>query len=618
MQAGFIVCNLGNQAEFRTIGPASPLVTCDVAGPVAVVVMGRLYHTADLLGESDALASDASRALAVYQRCGTSGLARLEGDFALVLWDAKGQHLFVRRDPLGGYPLFQLHQGDELILSTSLRVLMARLGQRTLDEEYLAEYLMLPGWTMPELKSGRCVYTGVERVPAGQLIEHPGGPQAEWDWCEGLAAPATQQLPELAEQFRDLLQRSIRARMRGTTAAHLSGGMDSTSVALLARQEAKQPLHTLSLIYDQLPGLSRETPFVEKGLGDAGNLVVHRIPADDVLDFDRFVDPPSHEEPCPWLWRMTMETALVEAGAVAGVETILTGHGADNVLDMFPWRISRLLRRGRVLAAWAEAGRWARAANCSAWKYFLPYGLAPLLPASLRIGLGTMLRGGYASWQRQTSYTIAPWVRPDFARRLDLRGRALANLRRREGSSGPAGAAAMIESLGDIFNDHARWSLAAPRGIHLAHPFLDSRLIRFCLAVQAHVRLDPGQAKPLLAEAMRGILPEEIRTRRRKGHFNEVYFRGLARNLPLLERLVHNLPSELEPVIDSKVLLDCLRRAAMGGASALPALDRLNGTLSLLRWLQQEGEVWRAGSTCLPEPGQPFSSYTAMPLCPTA
>jgi asparagine synthase (glutamine-hydrolysing) len=360
-------------------------------------------------------------------------------------------------------------------------------------------------------------------------------------------------------------------------------------VARLAQKETSEPVHTLSLVYDRLAGLKRETPFLETGLR-AGDLVAHRIPADDLLDFDQFADPPRHEEPCPWLWRMTTEAALVEAAAAAGVRTVLTGHGADNVLETFPWGIGALVRRGRILAAWGEARRWARAANCSAWKFFSPFGLASLLPAAVRIGLGPLFRGGYASWERQSPWTVSPWVRPDFGRRLDLRGRAAANLRRREGAGG-SGAGAMIESLVDIFNDWSRWSLAAPRGIHMAHPFLDSRVVRFCLSVQVHVPLPPGQPKPLLAEGMRGVLPEEIRTRRRKGHFNEIYFRGLARNLPALERLVRETPAELAPVIDVDILMSCLRKASVGAASALPGLNRLNATLSLLRWLRHEREA---------------------------
>src|SRR5207249_871939 len=113
-----------------------------------------------------------------------------------------------------------------------------------------------------------------------------------------------------------------------------------------------------------------------------------------------------------------------------GATTIMSGLGADEMLDMRPYHLTDLLRRGRLWAAWSEASRWARANNCSAWKFLGPYGLENLLPASMRAGLGNGWRAGYASWRQQSEWTIAPWILPDFARRFGLRGRALANIRR--------------------------------------------------------------------------------------------------------------------------------------------------------------------------------------------
>jgi asparagine synthase (glutamine-hydrolysing) len=126
----------------------------------------------------------------------------------------------------------------------------------------------------------------------------------------------------------------------------------------------------------------------------------------------------------------------------------------------------------------------------------------------------------------------------------------------------------------------------------IGHPFLDPRLICFCLGLPVEVKSVPGQRKAVLAEAMRGVLPEHIRCRRRKGHFNEVYFLGLARNLPTLQAMVQETPLDELDVFDKDTLLECLNLAALGVGGEVAGLDRLNLTLSAIRWLSLQAQ-WR-------------------------
>jgi asparagine synthase (glutamine-hydrolysing) len=362
--------------------------------------------------------------------------------------------------------------------------------------------------------------------------------------------------------------------------------MDSTGVALIARDclQGSQPLHTLSIVYDRLPHLARERPFVESVLGQPG-LAPHRIAGDDLLDFDSFRQAPVHDEPCPWLWRLGVQEALTTAAARAGAATILSGLGADEMLDMQPYHLTDLLRRGRLWAAWSEAARWASAHNCSVWRFLGPFGFANLLPTWMRTGLGTWWRGGYAGWQQQNDWTIAPWVLPDFARRHGLRDRALAHIRRTFYACRPVGLSMALRGVRENCSDFSRWCLAAPQGIVLTHPFLDPRVLCLGLGIQERVRPEPGAQKPILAAAMRGILPDYIRKRPGKGHFNEVYYVGLSRNLPSLEALIQEAPIDDLGLFDRTALLDCLQRAALGNAVDVTSLTRLNSTLCFLKWL---------------------------------
>jgi len=616
MTVGFTVLARRGEAEFhvRDHGHKDrpPLVMQAAIPGVRAVLMGRLYYRADLLAglasaelRKRAEDSDAALALAVYRQRGLEGLERLEGDFALVIWDAGEQRLVAMRDPMGGYPIFHaVHQGA-VAASTRMGPLLD--APATLNQEYLADYLISPGFVPEDSADGRTVYQGIRRVlPGSMAVFHPASGKVEqrryWDWLERRVDPGTDDVAELGEQYLDRLRAAVRTRLRGRPASHVSGGMDSTGVALIARDclQGSEPLHALSLVYHRLPGLARERPYLESGLEQPG-IAPHRINGDEVLDFDGFEEAPAHDEPYPGLMRLCApDQALTAAAARAGVATIMTGMGADDIFDMPPFHLTELLRSGRLWGAWSEASRWARAYNCNVWALLEPYGLANLLPAWMRMGVGNWLRGGYARWGRQTEWTIAPWIRPDFARRMDLRGRSLANLRRTYHACRPVGLSVPLWSIRLHYDSFSRSYLAAPHGIMLTHPYLDPRVFSLGLGIRSRVRPHPAGQKPILAAALRGILPDCILDRPGKGHFNEAYFMGLSRNLPRLEALVEQAPVDDLGFLDKTSLLDCLQRAALGNAGDAGSLLPLTGTLSLLLWLTRQRQDRRQHCPSVP------------------
>jgi asparagine synthase (glutamine-hydrolysing) len=569
-----------------------------------IALMGRLYYHADLCAGLDlapaglsnrAAGSDAALALAVYRQRGLEGLERLEGDFALMIWDDGAQRLVGMRDPMGGYPLFYTIQPGAIAVSTSMAPLLDALPSRILDEEYLADYLVLVGAALEHTAEGCTVYQGVRRVLPGSIaICHlPSGKVEQrryWDWLNRQIDPGTDDVAKLGEQYLGRLQAAVRTRLRGATAAHFSGGMDSTGIALIARDclQGRESLHTLSLVYRRLPVLAREQPYLESALEQPG-LRPHRIDSDELLDFDGFDKAPPHDEPWPGLTRLGAEQALTVAAAHAGAATVMTGLGGDDIFDMQqPFHLTEMLRSGRLWAAWSEASRWARAESSNVWSLLQPYGFADLLPTWTRMGLGSWMRGGYAPWGKNTEWTIAPWIRPDFARRMGLRERILTDLRRTRCGSVPVRISQLLLTIRAHGSQCSRWYLAAPHGIMLTHPYLDPRMLSLAVGTLSRVTPQIGAQKPILAAAMRGTLPECILNRPSKGHFNEAFYLGLSRNLRSLEALVEQAPVDDLGFLDKAVLLDCLERTAMGNAGNVGALLPLICTLSLLAWLSQQ------------------------------
>jgi asparagine synthase (glutamine-hydrolysing) len=285
-----------------------------------------------------------------------------------------------------------------------------------------------------------------------------------------------------------------------------------------------------------------------------------------------------------------MERRLVEAADAAGAATILTGAGAEGVAEGVPYGLADRLRKLRWWSAVAEARRWARANNESARGILWRYGIQPLLPGWLREGLGTLCRGGRARWPHIGTSSVPPWITPGFSRTHGLWPKGRAAVRHLF--------AAPYEQTADHFLAHsasgewATWHLAGPRGVHTAQPFIDPRLIAFCLSLPSSLRLTPGVSKPLLRSAMRGILPEPIRTRRLKGNFNDVYRLGLSRRLGQLEEMIRRSPIAQADILDGDMLCLALHQVA-AGVGDLTAGARLNSALSLVAWCDHLGPALR-------------------------
>lgn len=603
MSSGFDLVADNGVVAVRRLGGAQAgrLVASAQDGNIGAVLFGRLYHRAELAAavgaDAGAIDNDAALALASYRAAGIEGIERLEGDFAVAIVDGDRQRIVASRDPAGGFPVYWTRKGGTLAVATCLRPLDDLLGGAAPDIGLLGEIQMMSYVEIDYLDAS--ALAGVHRlVPGTLLVAGTAGGEVEvrrfWSWADRIADPGSDDLDLIAGRYAELLDRAVAERLRGTVASHFSGGMDSTSAALLAHRHLAargQPLHALAIVYERLFAMAEEARFIEAA-ADRPGLVLHRLPGDGLLDFSHFAASPLYDEPYTGFFRTPIGLTLVEAAGRAGADTVLTGLGADELAADMPYYIADELRRGRVLTAWREAARWARARTRNPWRTFHPFAVEPLVPAWLRPGLRAAFAGGYAPLHRQNGWTIPPWVLRDFARRGRLRERALAGLRRSFRSADSVVLSNALATLAHTGGDWTRAQLAAPRGLLITHPFRDRRLMAHALGARLRVRPNPGEQKVLLGRAMRDVLPQAILRRRGKGNFNAVYFQGLARNLPVLERLVETSQAEALGLFDKAVLTDCLRQAALG-VDQVRGVFGLNNSLAILHWLAQL-PAWRA------------------------
>jgi asparagine synthase (glutamine-hydrolysing) len=610
-----IVAN-GASAQFEVTSSnldRCPLIQFKREEGLSAVLFGRLYYLNHCNGYSNSATASSSEysqrslhtALRTYREFGLSGLEQLEGDFAFVVLDERFRRLVAVRDPLGGYPIFWTKVGTTVAISSSIRQLLRLQPNKTLNRSYLAAYIMSLGPVFEEMPGTDCVYEGINRLPAGAslIVDLDAGQittKIHWDWMDEPVDIKTDKIENLSEEYCDLLRSAVSERMVGQTMCHLSGGVDSSTVTLLAHQSAVDrkscwPVHTVSLVYRKFSQLAEERRYIDQVLGACPSLSAHFVDADDLVAFG---EPFPHDEPWPGLFWSQTEASMLSVARGHGMSTVLTGAGADEQVFADPSHLANDLRSGRLVRMWKEAGLWANEFACNRWSILKESAITPNLPAVVRDGIMPLLRGGYASWARQGITTIPPWVKPDFAveQRMYLRGRNTA--RRIYDRRMPLQLSLAKFGLDCRIGDLGRWSLAAPCGIHQAHPFLDPRAVRFALGVLREVRSGMGRLKPLVTHAMSGLLPEAIIDRAYPASFNEYYFTAWANNGDVLRELTYDPYLRSLDLFDMGEIARCLEMAILGIAKDSRVLGRLDLTFSLLIWLSQEFEL----QSCKREP----------------
>jgi asparagine synthase (glutamine-hydrolysing) len=514
------------------------------------------------------------------------GVASLEGEFVLVLRDRLRNRTIAMRDPLGSYPLFWARKGGTFIVGTALNRIQRRLSSNALNQTYVAAYFSSPA-PFNEIPGRQCALEGVQRVLPGTMVvfDHVSRRVDErryWDWRSRLTESPPRRGDDDGAIYLQTLRAAVAQRLGKATAAHCSGGMDSSAVALLAgdllqRQPDPKRLTTISLVYDRLRELAGDTPFLDTALAAGkGAFDPHLLHADTLLDFDGFADAPLHDEPYPGLWRLGLDRATITAAADQGADTLLTGLGADEVFDQQPFHLADLLRRHRLRRAWREATRWALADNCNPWEFITACGWHPAIAAGdnwlARVG-GHL--GGNGHMQ------LPEWLRSSFVRRYQLRERFHTNIRSIYTGGPTTPLSVALDAIRARQGDFNRWYLGLPMGVTISHPFLDPRVIVSGLSLIGSRPPEPGRMKPLLADALKPVLPKPIVERRRKGHFNEVYYQGLARNEATLQKLVSR--AGIEPFIDKQKLSEAIALAALGGLG-VNHCRHLNLALCFAHW----------------------------------
>jgi asparagine synthase (glutamine-hydrolysing) len=471
-----------------------------------------------------ALPPSTSPAVAVAEltrRVGVDALSEIRGRFVLALWDEDARRGVIATDHLGAGGLFYSSDGGRLLFGSEIRAVLGLLKRTpTPDEDTLTSWL---AYDAPGV--ARTLYEGVRRLPGGHMIELLSDAwriRRYWHLEYSRVLPGT--VDEYAGLVRGAAAAAVDSRLaRGaTTGVLLSGGIDSSSIAALARESTDAGnLHAYSAVFPDDPEMdeSRLVELVCRGVGIPVTTIAVRggsilAPALEYLDAWR-VPSLSHN--------LLFGTSLARAAADAGTAVLLDGEGGDELFGYSPYVFADLLMHGRLVRALRLANsvpglaEQPRAKILSSllreWavKGALPYAVHKAARSLRPEHYGAPWLTRAAAQRHGRNASSWQWKRVNGPRWWASRAVHLTEGRQRSGA-----------------HDFLRHK-SALGGLPGRHPYFeDLDLIERVLSIPPETSFDASFDRPLLRRAMEGRLPEEVRLRRQKSYFNALVHRVLA------------------------------------------------------------------------------------------
>jgi asparagine synthase (glutamine-hydrolysing) len=511
-------------------------------GDLALVFNGEIYNFRELREQLEAKGftfrtrSDTEVILAAWRAWGTDAIARLDGMFAIALWDQTNQQLLLARDRTGKKPLYVYEDAEKLLFASEIKSILTWPGvDRRMNPEAIPQFLShgyvpTPGTFYARIRKLEPatweVHTPGQRFQRCRYWDFPVGPERQ-----------VRDVREIEERLSELFFAAVKRRLVADVplGAFLSGGVDSSLVVAAMAKLTGKPIKTFSIGFEGHPEWD-ETPWAAK---------VARQYATDHTEFK--VRPESFDLLDKLAWHYdepfgdssAIPTYIVSKLTREKVTVALTGDGGDELFAGYPRfagavaseRIPRPLRvlGGRILQQ-------------------LPHGLEhnSFRERARRFGvqaarnLPDRLRGWISMFAHEELERL---LRPEL-----MRYGSEALIAERYYSKFRLAAAA--DTLNQVLYVNAstyllddlnvkmdRASMAV--GLEARSPFLDTALMDFVFTLPGSLKLRGLKTKAILKQALGHLLPPEILTRKKMGFGVPLgaWFRGSLREL-LTSRLL--------------------------------------------------------------------------------
>jgi asparagine synthase (glutamine-hydrolysing) len=530
-------------------------------GSIRLVFNGEIYNHAEIRSELEALGghtwrtdhSDTEMIVHAFEQWGIDCIQRFRGMFALAIWDARTQELWLVRDRVGIKPLyFSVHHG-RIVFGSEIKALLDDPDQeRAVDEESFFHYLSFLTTPAP-----RTLFRGINKLPGGtwMRITADGAirEQRYWDPLANAQPLTGVSEAEIAELILAELRTSVQLRKVSDVpvGVFLSGGIDSSTNAALFSEGERDTVKTFSIGYEgEYESYKNELHYARQMAERVGAEHHERLlTIDDLLDFlptmVRLQDEPIADPVCVPVYYVS------KLARDNGVVVAQVGEGADELFWGYPaWKVYRNLQRYDDLPVPSALKRAGVAVATRIGKgerrevEFLRRGgddqpifwggAEAFTHTQKQRLLSTRLRrelDGLSSWDAiepiRTRFEEQAWEHSPLAwmsyMDLNMRLPELLLMRVDKMSMGV--------------------------GLEARVPFLDHKLVELAMSIPTAVKVRDGELKRVLKQAVRGVIPDQIIDRPKQGFgvpVEEWYTAGLG----------DRIRTDIDPFLAATDLLD--------------------------------------------------------------
>jgi len=448
-----------------------------------------------------------------YRRWGPRLLARLRGDFVLLVWDSERGEGLIARDQLGVRSLYLSETGGCLYFASEIHTLLALLPTRpSPDPVSVAHWIALS--TRPGTAT---LYAGVRRLnPGSVLLLNRHNTREEPYWTPRFVEPLDLPVQQLGAHVRTALECAVRRRLDtdGATGVLMSGGLDSASVAAIACALAPDRVSAHAGVFPEHPAVDESKLITELRNELALPGLTAKVRPGGLL---ASVLESLNVWQVPLLgWGDFWTLPLLRAMASTGVTTTIGGDGGDELFGPRAYVLADLLRQGHPREALELAARLPGAGDRPPRRQVARvlghWGLAAALPHSMHTNVWRPLAAGRA----------LRWMRPASTQELIASDDPFA-WKRLDGPRWWAhtahGLTRGLEELGIFEHQRRRAALA---GLEARHPMFDLDLVELALRQPPEATLDPHRNRPVLRASMSGMLPDSVRLRPQKAWFDSL------------------------------------------------------------------------------------------------
>ncbi|GAA4644455.1 asparagine synthase-related protein [Pontixanthobacter gangjinensis] len=453
-----------------------------------------------------------SRAFAEYR---TELGQHLIGDFAIAILDRSANHLYLIRDQMGVRPLFIASNQEFFAFASNQAALLALPWvDRTLDETWIADTLLAC-----KVDVTSTAYRGIAMLPAAHWMAieiNVHEPQRYWQ-LELKHEHVERTDAEYIAEFRDLLFDAVRCRMRRISglATEMSGGLDSTSIAVIASKLVEPSGDQIEAWSHVMPAdnIGQAYPYADestfiRSVCEMNPLINHRWADGRGMGIAASLRRASKVHSGPARSDLSLGSEeIFDALKANDIRVLLSGFGGDQLVTSHG---SGWEQDCKAKKDWQTLRHeiWIRKASLTRrWATYLRQ----------RLGLLDRIISGFRRPKPNRKIALmASGLRSDFARRTGYPQRAFVNPTRQLKGTVAERELDVIQSPHVVYRLEDSAVGAASYGVDYRYPLLDIRLLQFCLNLPVEQKLRGGSERRMIRQAMIGLLPDIVRLRHDK------------------------------------------------------------------------------------------------------